>query len=482
MNHKLNLRSVIATVICLAGVAVFAGCKKNDDKPAHIAVTNITGVPVTAVAGTPLTLTGTVNPDNATYKTIVWSVVSAGGTGANISGNTLTTTATGTVEIRASITGGGATASVNYTESFSITVMPFGGNGSSGTPYLITNVTDLRKMSELINAGTSPYADAGKHFRLTDNITLPASDMGNFGNHTQIGTNINRFRGHFDGNNKTISNLTINNTNSYYVGLFGCVENGTIQNLGLINVTINGGEGIGGVAGHITGSNASITGCYVTGSVNGNIEVGGITGVVNDGATISNNYTTCTVSGTESQGGIAGIILSLGSSVNNCYATGAITGTLGIGGIAGANFGTVSNCYATGAITGTDRVGGIIGFNEHGTVRNCVALNVGVNREGSVSTGLGRVVGFIVGSSATLTNNAAFNGMTTNSGLIFADSTVNGMGITKEAAKTQNNYVLLGWGFGTTATSPWKMGVGTYLLPVFHWQTTAPIALPLHLN
>ena len=89
---------------------------------AHIPVTSITGVPTAATAGTPLTLNGTVNPSNATNRTITWSIASAGTTGATISGNTLNTTAAGTVTVRATIING-STASSNYTQTFNITVI-----------------------------------------------------------------------------------------------------------------------------------------------------------------------------------------------------------------------------------------------------------------------------------------------------------------------------------------------------------------------
>lgn len=49
-------------------------------------VTNITGVPSTATATVPLTLTGTVEPGNATSQTIAWSVNNSGTTGADITG------------------------------------------------------------------------------------------------------------------------------------------------------------------------------------------------------------------------------------------------------------------------------------------------------------------------------------------------------------------------------------------------------------
>ena len=86
-----------------------------------IPVTNITGVPSTTTSRTPLTLTGTVNPTNATNKTITWSVRDAGMTGATISGNTLNTTTAGYVTVRATIANGLADG-VNYTKDCYITV------------------------------------------------------------------------------------------------------------------------------------------------------------------------------------------------------------------------------------------------------------------------------------------------------------------------------------------------------------------------
>jgi len=76
--------------------------------PAFIAVTSITGVPTAATVSAPLNLTSTVAPSNATNQTISWGVHDAGTTGATISGNTLNTTAPGTVTVRATITNGAA--------------------------------------------------------------------------------------------------------------------------------------------------------------------------------------------------------------------------------------------------------------------------------------------------------------------------------------------------------------------------------------
>lgn len=88
----------------------------------YVPVTNITNVPTAAIVGTPLTLTGTVVPSNATNKTIAWSVVSAGSTGATCSSvGVLSASAGGSVTVRATITNG-SSATSNYVKDFSITV------------------------------------------------------------------------------------------------------------------------------------------------------------------------------------------------------------------------------------------------------------------------------------------------------------------------------------------------------------------------
>jgi endo-1,4-beta-xylanase len=86
-----------------------------------IAVTNISNVPDSTDAGTPLTLTGTVSPSGATNQTITWSVSIARTTGAQINDSVLHTTGGGTVTVRATIANG-ASAIAPYTQDFDILV------------------------------------------------------------------------------------------------------------------------------------------------------------------------------------------------------------------------------------------------------------------------------------------------------------------------------------------------------------------------
>ena len=101
-----------------------------------VAMTNAGSV----MAHTDLTLTATVEPEDATNQTIVWSVKDAGGTGAAINGNTFRATAAGTATVLATIENGAAW-DADYTKEFNITVkvptttlvVQFNENGTGGT-------------------------------------------------------------------------------------------------------------------------------------------------------------------------------------------------------------------------------------------------------------------------------------------------------------------------------------------------------------
>ena len=85
-------------------------------------VTDITATMADYTAPGNLTLDGTVEPSNATNQAIVWTVKTAGTTGASITGgNTLNTTTAGTVTITATITDG--LCGSDYTQDFTIDVI-----------------------------------------------------------------------------------------------------------------------------------------------------------------------------------------------------------------------------------------------------------------------------------------------------------------------------------------------------------------------
>jgi len=147
-----------------------------------VEVTGITGVVLTANVGEPFTLTGTVTPSNATNKTILWSVKNAGTTGASISGNTLNTTAAGTVKVTATITNGNFSS--DYVEDFDIEVKPFAAEVTinAGTPQ---KFEDFQDAFDSIGVGQTATIKVlkditlpGDNYSLTDGkiITLTCAD------------------------------------------------------------------------------------------------------------------------------------------------------------------------------------------------------------------------------------------------------------------------------------------------------------------
>ena len=206
---------------------------------------------------------------------------------------------------------------------------------------------------------------------------------------TPIGNNSNKYTGAFDGNNKTVSGLYFNNTDTKYVGLFGYIgENGTVKNTGVINSYFNGEYYVGGVVGYIV--NGTIENCYNTGEVSGISDIGGVVGY-NITGTVENCYNTGEVSGTNyNVGGVVGF--NIHCTIVNCYNTGTVKGNEETGGVIGLNdSGTITNCYNTGDVSGTSDIGGVVGYNTTGTVENC--YNTG---EVSGTDYIGGVVGYIV--------------------------------------------------------------------------------------
>lgn len=107
----------------------------------------------------------------------------------------------------------------------------------------VTAPTEIKDAEDLYNRITN-YGSAGavSNFVLTADI-----DMKDYVLHSTIGNEVNPFKGTFDGQGHTISNLTIdlsqtlqgdeNNSANKYVGLFGLTNGATISNLQLSGTT-----------------------------------------------------------------------------------------------------------------------------------------------------------------------------------------------------------------------------------------------------
>ena len=239
--------------------------------------------------------------------------------------------------------------------------------------YTVTSAEGLKNIAKLVNEEWNLSID----ITLTSDIDLSGIDW------TPIGIDYNhRYAGTFDGNGKTITGLTVT-TSDQYAGLFGCIgSGGTVQNVVLENVQINGANYVGGVAGWSYGK---IENCSVSGSVSSNSTAGGVVGYQSDGA-ITGCNSSATVKGMVRAGGVAGATNS-GASLTGCYATGSVsvenntTSAAYAGGVVGSNgaSSTLTACYATGSVTGsgsgTIYTGGVTGTNDCGTLTACYHAN-----------------------------------------------------------------------------------------------------------
>ena len=180
-------------------------------------------------------------------------------------------------------------------EDKSVTTLFEDGFGGEDSPYTITNWNQLQ------NINNSNILTQGYYFTLlndlttsTEGYTTQVKDGDTLANNGKgwnpIRNNSNGFTGNFDGDNHTIYNLTIKRPDSNYIGFFGVLNiNSTIKNIGLLNVNIEGEDYVGGLVGKSTGT---IINSYVSGTVNGNKNIGGLVGNnYSEYANIKNSYT-----------------------------------------------------------------------------------------------------------------------------------------------------------------------------------------------
>jgi hypothetical protein len=121
------------------------------------------------------------------------------------------------------------------------------------------------------------------------------------------------FWGTLDGQGYEICDVYINRPDESDTGLFGVVNGGVIEDIGVVNVTAIGRGAVGGLVGVNAGT---VSNCYCIGKVTGNECVGGLVG-----ETIAN------------------------SVVMYSYSTGNVTGNLQVGGLAGRNTGFVTDSF-----------------------------------------------------------------------------------------------------------------------------------------
>ena len=196
-----------------------------------------------------------------------------------------------------------------------------GGSGTEQDPWQVANAEHLYNVRYYVG-----LLHRHKHFIQTADIDLGVSPWNQGEGWVPIAEENYRFYGHYDGNGYVISNLFINRPYSSYQSLFGS-SSGQIQNLGVEDAYVNGGNSSGALVGQNSGI---ISNCYCNGSVSGKDYTGGLVGS-NDG------------------------------TISNCYCTGSVSGEYSIGGLVGRNPGTINNCYSSGSVSGKDCTGGLVG-------------------------------------------------------------------------------------------------------------------------
>ncbi len=250
------------------------------------------------------------------------------------------------------------------------------------------DVATVCQLKNLVTNSTTAY------YELTDDINFDTDNNQELltgSGFSPIGTSASPFKGRLNGNNHTITGLYIYRPEVDYVGLFGYVTGGVINNINLVDVDVTGRGRVGGLVGRLY-VGGTISGSSVTGNVAGEYYVGGLVGgavgaITNSRtnvnvttsfdfggglvggtlSTISGSYSTGKVvalsytDNNASVGGLVGVLDATGR-INNCSSSVDVSGVWAAGGLAGSALGDITNSFATGNVTSTyDYAGGLVG-------------------------------------------------------------------------------------------------------------------------
>lgn len=256
-------------------------------------------------------------------------------------------------------------------------IPPSEGDGSTGSPYIITKAEELAWFRNEVNNGQySICAKIADNVEVIDMSTVchAADASKNLGELSWVPIGVgNAYTGTFDGSGKTISNLYIK-TENQQAGLFGYTFQSTIKNLTFENANVTNTELYTGIlvgdAGYQTtlqNIKISTNKCQVIG---GKDYTGGIAGKLDGNANNCVNY--ATVQGIKDVGGLFGYYDRAGNSMTACANYGKVTASSqNAGGLVGYfSGGTIQDCANYGAVTGTDRVAGMAGYVSAGKIQN----------------------------------------------------------------------------------------------------------------
>ena len=344
--------------------------------------------------GQSIQIVPTVTPSNVSNKQVIYKVNDENVVVCDKNG-LLTPKAPGTTAVTVTTGDGlcsmGAIVTVledNYSQTWDGTVSAnfAGGDGSKLNPYLIETPSQLAKLANDVNSGTSYegcYFVQKISIRLNDTTFEDWNQRLSVINHwTPIGAvSTTPFKGNYDGAGFSINGIYIDSS-AKAVGLFGYTSGGTIQNVNIKYSIVNGGE----FAGSLVGFNGcDVLKCTTNASVSGTNYVGGLVGYSADridyctseakvvgkkcvggivGCTdsqITNNVSRADVSGEESVGGLCG---KASAVIENCYAEAVVVCDSMGGGIVGQTNMDVVNCYCQTIPKGQNYLGTLAGFSE----------------------------------------------------------------------------------------------------------------------
>ena len=302
---------------------------------------------------------------------------------------------------------GNATLRANWIETWAVNYTIPSGSGTEEDPYKVDSASDLAYFAYKTQILGEQCYD---HIVLTRDIDLAGYDWMPIGTGRNVVSGVQPyFRGIFDGQGHSISNLNINvegyqELNEY--GLFGLIDvDAVLKNFTILSGEVNGSAKVGGAVGWLW--SASVENVINYANINGSSYVGGIVGnyhswegnfvreCQNYGTITGTNYTAGIVGGGDDSSGMQNIV--------DCVNYGTIKGASFTGGIVG-NIVKVkmSGCVNYGSISGQDRVGGIAG-----RVNNNSVVSELVNY-GDV-TGWTHVAGILGGAAYADSATSCFN-------------------------------------------------------------------------
>ena len=297
-----------------------------------------------------------------------------------------------------------------------------GGNGTAEDPYQIATPQQLALLAQQTNDGTGGDA----YYLLTDDICLNANLEMWYINWKPIGrvtdSAVANFKGHFDGNGKTISKLLCE-TNEMMtdpvIGLFGCTDGAEIVNVNLSDCRLTGGEYAGGLVGyagstHISNCSVQNSQITTTGGVAGGIV--GYAGMpfgiyeINENVSIITNceINLVTVESSVDAGGIVGKVNDdsyyARYLISNCNANNEqyfhVKGSVSGGIVGEMSYGTIKGCASKTIVVGTGQVSNVCVGGIAGSIHGSTVIANSYNRGNVVADFefAGGIVGYSAGN------------------------------------------------------------------------------------